>query len=134
MEHHCNVCGGSCRDSQPANDNRPSLPTVYIAGRMSGMPDLNYPMFHAAAANLRKLGYKVESPAECELPPETTSWQQFMRSGITQLMRCDAIVMLPGWEPSRGANAENAIAKMIDMPVMTLAEAIEHGLAWREAV
>ena len=132
MQHHCNVCGGSCRDSQPANDNRPAMPTVYIAGRMSGLPDLNYPMFHAAASHLRQLGYKVESPAECELPPETTTWQQFMRSGVTQLMRCDAIVMLPGWEQSRGATAEHTIAQLLDIPVLHLDEAIVHGLAANE--
>lgn len=144
MEKHCTMCGGKGHHAhqcwwrgainvpRAANDNRPTLPRVYIAGRMSGLPDLNYPMFHAAASHLRRLGYKVESPAECELPPDSTTWQQFMRSGITQLMRCDAIVMLPGWEQSRGATAEHTIAKLIDIPVLHLDEAIVHGLAANE--
>lgn len=146
MEKQCTLCGGKGHHAHQcwwrgaasvpasaANDNRPQLPRVYIAGRMSGLPDLNYPMFHAAASHLRQLGYKVESPAECELPPDSTTWQQFMRSGITQLMRCDAIVMLPGWEQSRGATAEHAIAKLIDIPVLHLDEAIVHGQAANES-
>lgn len=145
MEKQCTMCGGKGHHAhqcwwrgainvpRAANDNRPQLPRVYLAGPMTGLPDLNYPVFHAAAAYLRAQGYTVESPAECELPPDTTSWQQFMRSGITQLMRCDAIVMLPGWQKSKGANAEHTIAKLIEMPVMMLEEAIAHGLAANES-
>lgn len=145
MEKHCTMCGGKGHHAhqcwwrgainvpRAANDNRPQLPRVYLAGPMTGLPDLNYPAFYAAAASLRQMGYQVESPAECELPPDTTSWQQFMRSGITQLMRCDAIVMLPGWQKSKGANAEHTIAKLIDIPVLHLDEAIVHGLAANES-
>lgn len=141
MEKQCTLCGGKGHHAHQCwwrgaasvpradNDNRPQLPRVYIAGPMTGLPDLNYPVFYAAAAYLRKMGYQVESPAECELPPDTTSWNQFMRSGITQLMRCDAIVMLPGWEKSRGATAEHTIAKLIDIPVLQLDEAVLHGMA-----
>lgn len=146
MEKQCTLCGGKGHHAHQCwwrgaanvpraeNDNRPTLPRVYIAGPMTGLPELNYPVFRAAASHLRHMGYQVESPAECELPPETTSWNQFMRSGVTQLMRCDAIVMLPGWEKSRGATAEHTIAKLIDIPVLLLDEAVLHGLAAQEAV
>ena len=38
--------------------------TIYVSGPMSGLPDLNFPAFHAAAAELRALGHTVVNPAE----------------------------------------------------------------------
>ena len=37
---------------------------VYISGPMSGLPELNFPAFHAAAASLRAKGLDVVNPAE----------------------------------------------------------------------
>lgn len=65
------------------NDNRPTR--LYLAGPMTGMPDSNYPAFHHAADQLRDMGYLVENPAECSLP-ENSSWHDFMRSGVRQLI------------------------------------------------
>lgn len=84
---------------------------------MSGLPDFNYPAFYAAAAKLRAMGYAVENPAENPEPPAgPDQWREFMRMGITQLVRCDAIVMLPGWEYSRGAKIEHALAGSLGLP------------------
>lgn len=38
--------------------------TTYLAGPMTGLPDLNFPTFHARAAELRALGHEVVNPAE----------------------------------------------------------------------
>ncbi|WP_457825134.1 DUF4406 domain-containing protein, partial [Staphylococcus aureus] len=32
---------------------------IYVAGPMSGLPELNFPAFHAAAAELRAQGFDV---------------------------------------------------------------------------
>ena len=40
------------------------MPRIYLAGPMTGLPEFNYPAFHAEAARLRQLGYHVENPAE----------------------------------------------------------------------
>lgn len=37
---------------------------IYLAGPMTGLPEHNFPAFHAEAARLRGLGYQVENPAE----------------------------------------------------------------------
>lgn len=39
---------------------------LYISGPITGMPDLNFPAFHAAAAALRAAGYTVTNPAELD--------------------------------------------------------------------
>ena len=37
---------------------------IYCAGPMTGLPELNFPAFHAEAARLRAFGYEVINPAE----------------------------------------------------------------------
>ena len=87
---------------------------IYIAGPMTGLPDFNFPAFRDAAARLRGMGYEVINPAEL-VPEPGTPWLECMRIDIAALIHCDAICMLPGWEKSRGACLENAIAKGLNM-------------------
>lgn len=78
---------------------------IYIAGPMSGLPDLNFPAFHAEAARLRALGYEVVNPAEVN-PDPATPWTDCMFRDLRELTWCDGIAMLPGWEASPGACIE----------------------------
>ena len=94
---------------------------LYIAGPMTGIPDLNFPLFHAAAARLRALGFDIVNPAENRAPPSGL-WQDYMRLALAQLVRCDGVAVLPGWDDSRGASLEVHIAKALHMPVIAAAE------------
>lgn len=85
---------------------------VYLAGPMTGLQEMNYPAFHAEAARLRALGLRVENPAE---NPEQPSWRDYMRKAIAQLVTCEVIALLPGWENSRGAVMEQDIAQNLGM-------------------
>lgn len=82
---------------------------VYVSGPMTGLPEYNYPAFHAAADALRAAGFGVENPAENEAPP-CGSWAGYMRRAIHQVARSHALYMLEGWEASRGARLEVHIA------------------------
>ena len=86
----------------------------YLAGPMSGQPDHNFPAFDAAAKLLRSRKYLVTSPAELarELPgePGSLNYEVYLRMAIQQLLYCTDIIMLPGWEQSRGARLEWEIA------------------------
>lgn len=90
---------------------------IYIAGPMTGLPEFNYPAFHAEAARLRLLGFHVENPAENAAPP-CGSWAGYMRLAIAQLVTCDAICLLPGWSASRGACIEHGLAVHLGLAVM----------------
>lgn len=94
---------------------RPSR--TYLAGPMSGLPDDNYPAFHAAAGALRAIGQVVESPAENPKPGVPT-WENYLRAALTQMLRCDSILLLPGWEESRGARLEKHVAEALGMTVL----------------
>ncbi|NOV25910.1 DUF4406 domain-containing protein [Cupriavidus necator] len=83
---------------------------TYIAGPMSGIPLLNFPAFHEAARALRAEGHDVVNPAEINADP-SAGWLECMRADIRELVTCDAIYLLPGWEKSRGARLEAKIAE-----------------------
>lgn len=93
-------------------------PKCYIAGPMTGYPELNYPAFHATAERLRKLGFDVCSPAE--INPIETSYLEAMRADIIALIDCHHILLLDGWEKSKGAALEHHIATVLDIPIITL--------------
>ena len=78
---------------------------LYIAGPMTGLPNLNFPEFHAAAATLRAAGYEAVNPAEIN-PDQAAKWEDCMFADLKALTDCDGIVMLPGWEQSPGAQIE----------------------------
>ena len=90
---------------------------IYVAGPMSGLPDFNYPAFHAEAKRLRNAGWHVENPAE-NPPPPCGSWEGYMRLALAQLVTCDAITLLPGWTRSKGACIEHFVAVHLGLAVV----------------
>jgi hypothetical protein len=95
---------------------------LYVAGPMSGLPWLNQPAFDQATTALREMGYVVISPAE-----KDREWGQdpdaartgrnslhmpdVMRWDLQQVLACDGIVLLPGWENSPGSRLERVVAE-----------------------
>ena len=87
---------------------------------MTGLPDWNFEAFHAGAARLRAMGHLVINPAELN-PDPATPWLQCMRIDIGALIHCEAIALLPGWQQSKGAALEHAIAQGLGFHVLELA-------------
>lgn len=98
------------------------MTVTYIAGPMTGLPEFNYPAFHAAAAKLRAEGVGVVNPADHANGDTGRSWPFYMRLALVSLAGCHAIAMLPGWERSRGARLEHHVATELGMPVTYLSE------------
>lgn len=96
---------------------------IFICGPMSDLPGNNYDAFNAEALRLRALGHGVENPAENPEPPGK-EWKDYMRMSITQLVRCDTVVLLPGWQDSRGANIERPLALKLGMRVVDAHEVV----------
>lgn len=97
--------------------------TTYIAGPMTGYPEFNYPAFKAAAEELRARGFTVLSPTEHtnDDPPDSYTDERpygyYLRCSLRLLLDCDEIVLLPGWEDSRGATLEREVAAALGMPI-----------------
>ena len=97
---------------------------IYLAGPMSGLPEFNYPAFHAEAARLRALGYHVENPAENPVPA-CKSWTGYMAICMPQIATCEAVALLPNWETSRGANREYGYAIGRGLRISMAAELVD---------
>jgi hypothetical protein len=97
---------------------------VYIAGPIAGHPNGNRAAFAAKALELRVAGHDVVNPhhvqpwfhhGDCPvgLPggegAEHTA-PCYMRSDLAEMLTCDAIYLLPGWEKSQGARIEFLVA------------------------
>lgn len=111
-----------------------NIKSVYISGPMTGYDYYNFPAFHEAADMLRRRfvrrGLVVYSPAEMDvddgvIPPRKTEFR-YTKQYLRFLMRdlhllssglIDAIVVLPGWDESRGACAEVVVARLLEIPV-----------------
>ncbi|AJA43728.1 nucleoside deoxyribosyltransferase [Mycobacterium phage Milly] len=90
---------------------------VYIAGPMTGYPRWNAAAFEGMAAYLRSLGHTVISPNELHEPCENTPWDWYMRRDLVALVKCSTVVMLSGWEDSRGASLEHHVAKALGLRI-----------------
>ena len=110
---------------------------VYVAGPMRGYPEFNFPAFLDAAKRLRKAGHSVFCPAERDLQ---VGFRPLGMSGTDADMdgagfdlcaalgadlawitaSADAVIVLPGWEQSAGAQAEVATARALSLPVQAL--------------
>jgi len=101
--------------------------SVYLAGPMRGIPYYNFPAFDKAAEKLVSEGYAVVNPADMDrrngfdamkLPhdydwntiPEGFGFDDCVTRDIAAVRSCEAIYMLDGWQLSKGAQAEHALA------------------------
>ncbi|MEM8737243.1 MAG: DUF4406 domain-containing protein [Planctomycetota bacterium] len=90
---------------------------VYLSGPMTGLPGHNFPAFHAAAADLRRRGDVVLNPAENFGGLESLPRAEYMRLDLQHVLHADELLVLDGWEASRGAALEVAVAHELGLPV-----------------
>ena len=91
---------------------------VYISGAMTGLPEWNYPAFHARATDLRQKGYIVLNPAEnFDGQKDLPRWM-YLREDIKNLLSSDCIAFLPGFEKSAGALLEALVARECNIPTL----------------
>ena len=90
---------------------------IYLSGKISGT-DLDYVrcLFDKVATTLRALGHEVVNPL-CNGLSETDPWEAHIAKDIINLIDCEGIYMLQGWEDSQGARIEHAVAKELGKAV-----------------
>lgn len=115
---------------------------VYLCGPMRSYPEFNFPAFMDAAGRLEKAGHQVFNPAERDLrggfDPSGTKGTDDELAGLNFDLRAalaadlawicaeaDAVVALTGWEKSRGACAEVAVARALGLPVYGVEELLK---------
>mgnify|MGYP003629619005 CR=1 FL=1 len=102
----------------------------YICGPMTGLPSFNFPAFHEADKNLTTLGWKCWNPAKMDIAAdgidrdgmsgheEVPNLKEIARRDVDAIFQCEMIYMLRGWENSKGARAEHALANWIGLEII----------------
>lgn len=103
---------------------------VYISGPITSLLTLGEDWrrpFNDAETVLRRLGFKdVRSPvyiaedveALCREEHREPSYADYMKADLTELLQCKTILMLRGWEGSKGALLEYGVAEALHMEIM----------------
>lgn len=100
--------------------------SVYLAGKMRGVPQFNFPAFDAAAKDLRERGYSVFSPADRDRldgfdpeKDEAKDLSYYMAIDLPEVCKADLMVVLPGWETSEGVSIEMAVARKLGKKIVS---------------
>jgi hypothetical protein len=86
---------------------------VYIAGAITDNPNYKE-QFNKAEEKLKEAGYEVINPAK----NQGYTYREYINAGLFQLMSCDAIYLLKGYEHSTGATLEHNYARSVGIKIM----------------
>jgi hypothetical protein len=112
---------------------------IYLSGPMRGIPYFNFPRFMAETTKLRADGHEVFCPAESDLQEYGPSVCASLTGNLADIKNinfslrealfrdceyicktAEAIMLLPGWEKSKGATAERALGIALGLQIIEL--------------
>lgn len=99
------VCEGLLRDMSWGAVNPKNVRACVDSGRL-------------ADRRCRLLPHEIEKGMD-------HSWSCYLRYDLVAMLRCDAIVLLPGWQDSHGARLEQQVALACGLSILSLIDVEE---------
>jgi hypothetical protein len=99
---------------------------LYLSGPMTGVENFNHELFNRVAAEFRMVGFEVCSPSEFFDGDTTREREDYMREAFKYLLEADTVVILPGWEQSKGARIEITVAQELGLNLVEYVEPDEN--------
>lgn len=93
---------------------------VYLSGPITGIK--NYKGLFMFAEELVVLADAEQIYNPTAQVPASSSWEQAMNQCLSEITEYDTVVMLPGWNVSRGARLERDVALACGMHVVDFGE------------
>lgn len=97
---------------------------IFISGPMSGYEKYNFPKFDEIEEKLVSFGYEVVNPArisrrykEKDVKSDRSVYDKMVQEQIAAEKSCDAILLLNGWQKSKGVRRELELALLANMEV-----------------
>lgn len=118
------------RRKRTAEDKEPIR--VFLSGPMTGIKDYNFPLFNHVAEVFRKCGYEVVNPVDiCKkykkerVLSDKSVFDAMIAEQQESERTCNALVLLPGWENSKGVRLELKTAIEQNMRIIQWEESVE---------
>lgn len=100
---------------------------LYLSGPISGHPDF-FETFDRYERQLRERDFTIFNPAKCInskalqefISDEKFTYRYCLHRDINFIFHCDGIVVMPGWETSKGARLEVYVAKSVGLPIYSV--------------
>jgi vacuolar-type H+-ATPase subunit F/Vma7 len=90
---------------------------TYISGKITGLElEKVQAKFDGAASLIANIGMDPVNPMSWA--DQSKSWADMMKESISNLMDCDAILLLRDWTDSKGARIERYIAQQMNMTIL----------------
>jgi hypothetical protein len=108
---------------------------LYISGPISGLTQDEYTTnFGRAEALLLDEGHEPVNPLKVGACEEENcnrdakkddgsylhSWSCYLKWDLIDMLKCDGVVMIPGWRQSVGADLEKFVATRVGMPIFEM--------------
>lgn len=91
---------------------------IYLSGSITNEKDYKKKFLDAAEKVKAICGNEtIFNPSTIDLGKDAT-WQDYMKIDLKILLECSSIVMLEGWEKSKGALLEWNIARALNLKIL----------------
>lgn len=94
---------------------------IFIAGPITGV-DRYWEAFERAEDEITARGHIALSPARL---PSGMTYREYERICLAMIDVADAVLFLPGWSTSRGANFEHSYCVLTGKPVSSFLDVLE---------